>query len=245
RLIALDSVDSTNEEAKRRAREGAEDGTLIWALEQTAGRGRGGRQWASPRGNLYCSVLTRPDCALSEAAQLGFAACLGVGGALGSVVPPLTQLNYKWPNDVLLNGRKVAGILLETSSNPEGGLEWLIVGIGVNVASHPEDTEFPATSLAAVGAGGIEVSGLLEAFCRRFQTWVNRWLDEGFAPLRRAWVIRAKGIGEPIEARLGNGSTIAGVFDGLDDRGALILKTEDGATRTIDCGEVYFGTGGD
>ncbi len=243
-LVALDSVDSTNDEAKRRAKAGAEDGTLIWAKEQTAGRGRGGRPWVSPRGNLYCSVLARPDCTLSEAAQLGFAACLGVGAALGSVVPPLTALNYKWPNDVLLNGMKAAGILLETSSKPDGGLDWLIIGVGINLASHPDDTAFPATSLAAVGAGGIEVAELLEIFCRQFQTWVNRWLDEGFQPLQRAWIIRAKGIGEPIEARLGDGTTVAGVFEGLDERGALLLKTDDGATRTIDSGEVFFATGG-
>ena len=120
-----------------------------------------------------------------------------------------------------------------------------LVRLGVNLASHPDDTEFPATSLAAVGAGAIEVAELLETFCRQFQTWINRWLDEGFQPLQRAWIIRAKGIGEPIEARLGNGTTVAGVFEGLDDRGALLLKTDDGATRTIDSAEVFFATGGD
>lgn len=240
-LIALDTVDSTNEEAKRRAREGAEDGTLIWALQQTAGHGRGGREWASPRGNLYCSVVTRPDCPLGEAAQLGFAACLGVGGALGSLVPPLTELHYKWPNDVLLNRRKVAGILLETASRPEGGLDWLVVGVGINVASCPQDTAFPATSLAATGAAAVEVATVLEAFCRQFLTWVNRWLDEGFTPLRRAWLIRARGVGEPIAARLGDGRTLEGVFEGLDRRGALLLKTADGATRSIDHGDVLFG----
>jgi len=240
-LIALDSVDSTNEEAKRRARDGAEDGTLIWAQEQTAGRGRGGRDWASPRGNLYCSVVTRPECTLAEAAQLGFAACLGVGGGVGSLVPPLTELHYKWPNDVLLNGRKVSGILLETASLPEGGLDWLIVGVGINVASRPRDTAFAATSLADTGAGAVEVATVLTAFCRQFLSWVNRWLDEGFAPLRQAWLIRAKGVGEPITVRLGDGRVLEGVFQGLDPRGALLLQTADGATRTIDHGDVFFG----
>ncbi len=241
-LIALDTVDSTNEEAKRRARDGAEDGTIVWAREQTAGRGRGDRDWASPRGNLYCSVVTRPDCPLREAAQLGFAACLGVGGGLGSLVPPLTELHYKWPNDVLLNGRKVSGILLETASRPEGGIDWLVVGVGINLASCPRDTAFPATSLADAGAGSVEAATALTAFCRHFLTWINRWLDEGFAPLRQAWLIRAKGVGEPIEARLGDGSTLAGVFEGLDERGALLLRTT-GGVRTIDHGDVFFGAG--
>ncbi len=184
--------------------------------------------------------MTRPDCPLVQAAQLGFAACLGIGGALGSLVPPLTELHYKWPNDVLLNGRKISGILLETASRPEGGLDWLVIGVGINVASCPRDTAFPATSLADTGAAAVDVGTVLAAFCRYFLTWVNRWLDEGFPPLRQAWLIRAKGVGEPIEARLGDGSTLEGVFEGLDERGALLLKTADGV-RSIDHGDVFFG----
>jgi BirA family biotin operon repressor/biotin-[acetyl-CoA-carboxylase] ligase len=240
-LVALERVDSTNEAAKRLAKDGAEDGTLVWALEQTAGRGRGGRGWASPPGNLYCSVLTRPDCGLDQVAELGFAACLGVGGALGGLVPPLTDLNYKWPNDVLLNRRKAAGVLLESATRPDGALDYLVIGVGVNVSSCPEDTAFPATSLAAEGAGSVEVATVLEGFCRQFLTWVNRWLDDGFAPLRREWLGRATGLGQAIEVHRGDGVTLHGTFRGLDERGALHLEEADGTTRTVQYGDVFFG----
>ncbi len=121
-LVALERVASTNDEALRLAAEGAEDGTLVWAREQTGGRGRQGRVWSSPPGNLYFSLVLRPDCAPAEAAQLGFVAGVALGEAIGSVAPPLIDVNYKWPNDLLLNGRKAAGILLVLLSAPDGTL---------------------------------------------------------------------------------------------------------------------------
>ena len=128
RLVALDCVDSTNDEARRLAEQGAEDGTLVWAREQTDARGRRGRSWSSPRGNLYFSLVLRPDCPPAEAAQLGFVAALGVGDAIGSVVPPLIEVRYKWPNDVLFNDRKGVGMLLESQMRPDGSLDWLEIG---------------------------------------------------------------------------------------------------------------------
>ena len=113
RLVALDSVDSTNEEAKRRAREGAPDKTLIWAAAQSAGRGRGGRTWVSPPGNLYLSLVLRPDCPARRAAELGFVAAVALGAALHDIAADL-PVAFKWPNDVLLRGRKLAGISVET-----------------------------------------------------------------------------------------------------------------------------------
>lgn len=236
RLIALDRVGSTNDEAKRLAGEGAEEGTLIWAIEQTAGRGRQGRQWASPPGNLYCSLILRPDRPVAEAAQLSFAAALAVGGAVGGVVPPLTDLRYKWPNDVLLNGRKAAGILLESASRPDGALDYLVLGVGVNIASHPSETSFPATSLGAEG-GGCEVGELLESFARHFLVWVDRWVDEGFAPLRDAWTKRAWQLGGRLEVGLGNGIAV-GKFVELGDDGALVLELDGGSRKRIAAGDV-------
>ncbi|MCH8173454.1 MAG: hypothetical protein IIA70_09150, partial [Proteobacteria bacterium] len=119
-----------------------------------------------------------------------------------------------------------------------------VVGVGIHVASCPRDTAFPATSLADTGAGAVEAATVLEAFCRQFLTWVNRWLDEGFPPLRQAWLVRAKGVGAPIEVRLGDGSTLEGVFEGLDEGGALLLKTADGV-RSIDHGDVFFAAAAD
>lgn len=245
RLVVLDSVGSTNEEAKRLAREGAEDGTLVWAREQTAGRGRGGRGWISPRGNLYLSLVLRPECPAWRAAELGFVAAVGLGDALASLVPPLVPLNYKWPNDVLVGERKAAGILIETESGlrpaPDAPLEWMVLGMGVNVQHYPEDIEFPATSLRYEGAGEVTVEALLEAFSRFFMDWANRWLDDGFPPVAAAWKARAMGIGKNISVRLPN-ETLRGKFIDLDANGALLLGLEKGGTpRRITAGDVFFG----
>jgi BirA family biotin operon repressor/biotin-[acetyl-CoA-carboxylase] ligase len=240
RLVALDSVDSTNEEAKRRARAGAEDGTLVWARAQTQGRGRGGRSWASPPGNLYMSLILQPDCAPSDAAQLSFVAALGVGAALGEVVPPMVEVRYKWPNDILLNRRKAAGILLETESVTRDRLDWLVLGVGINVATHPAETAFPATSLHHEGADEVTVEMLLEAFARHFLSWVNRWLDDGFGPVRLAWREEAHGIGEKIQVRLPN-AELAGMFEDIDADGALLLRRADGALQRVTAGDVFFG----
>ncbi len=240
RLVALDRVGSSNDEAKRLADEGAEDGTLVWVREQSKGRGRQGRTWSSPPGNLYFSLVLRPDCSLAEASQLAFVAALGVGDGVGSVAPPMIEIHYKWPNDVLFNARKGAGILLESKTTPEGGLDWLILGVGVNVKSHPEGTEFPATSLCYEGADPeLSEVDLLQAIARHFLAWVNRWLDEGFAPIRQAWLRHAYGLGEPIRVRL-PGETLNGTFRDLDVGGALLIEMPDGAVRSIAAGDVYF-----
>ncbi len=142
---------------------------------------------------------------------------------------------------MLVNGRKVAGILLETVTSPQGGMEALILGLGVNVESHPEETPFPATNLRAEGAPReTDEAALLEAFARHFLAWVRRWLDDGFAPVRRRWLSRAVGLGEPVEVRLG-GETASGVFRDIDAHGALVLETPEGEERRIAAGDVYLG----
>jgi BirA family biotin operon repressor/biotin-[acetyl-CoA-carboxylase] ligase len=239
RLIALDRVGSTNDEAKRLARGGAEEGTLVWAREQTAGRGRRGREWASPPGNLYFSLILRPDVPLASAAQLSFVAALGLGDALGGIVQPLVALQYKWPNDLLLNARKVAGILLEAEAGADGSVEWLVLGVGVNVASHPPDTPYPVTSLHEEGSAEATAADLLERFSRHFMSWVDRWLEDGFEPVRAAWRARARGIGETITIRLEK-QEFTGVFKDLDRDGVLLLAAG-GELRRIPAGEVFFG----
>ena len=238
RLVAFERVGSTNEEAKRLAADGAEEGTLVWALEQTAGRGRRGRRWESPRGNLYLSLVLRPDAPPAEAAQLGMVAAVALGDALGTLMPPLTEVRFKWPNDVLVNGRKAAGILIESAAGGPGRLDWLVLGIGVNVESHPADAAFPATSLRAEGGAEVAVAALLEAFSRSFLNWTNVWVEEGFAPVRRAWLARAWGRGEAIQVRL-EGRTLEGVFADLDAAGALLLDLSDGSRRRITAADVF------
>ena len=238
RLVALETVESTNDEARRLAEEGAEEGTLVWAREQTKGRGRRGRVWLGQPGNLYFSLLLRPERPPSEAAQLGFIAALALNEAIGSVAPPMIEVEFKWPNDVLLNGRKAAGILLEARAGEGGLLDWLVLGVGVNVAAHPEEADFPATSLRYEGAE-VTPEALLESFSRHFMAWTRRWLDDGFVPVRHAWLQHARGLGEDIRVNLPH-ETLEGTFLDLDETGALILGLPDGTTRTIAAGDVHF-----
>jgi BirA family biotin operon repressor/biotin-[acetyl-CoA-carboxylase] ligase len=237
RLLSFDTLDSTNEEAKRRAKDGAAEGTLVWALAQSAGRGRRGRVFISPRGNLYMSILLRPDRSAAAAAQLGFAAALAVGEAALPLLPEQASLAYKWPNDVLIDGRKVSGILLESQAAASGRVDWLVVGIGVNIASFPEGTEYPATSLAHAGASGATVEAMLAAVATRLKYWYERWREAGFALLRRAWLERALGLGEPIRVRLSDGDS-HGRFAGIDENGALLLEDGSGRRR-IAAGDVF------
>jgi BirA family biotin operon repressor/biotin-[acetyl-CoA-carboxylase] ligase len=237
RLIAYDSIGSTNDEAKRLAREGAAEGTLLWALEQTAGRGRRGRVWISPPGNFYASLIFRPDCPASHAAQLGFVTALAIGGALGAICPGLA-VSYKWPNDVLVNGCKIAGILLESEMVWHNKPSFLVIGVGVNLAAAPQNTEYRATSILKEGLGRVSPNVMLEEFANRFQSWKMRWQIEGFAPVRAAWLAAAATTrGEPIRVRLETAS-LHGRFLDIDEEGALLLEAA-GERRQIAAGEVF------
>jgi BirA family transcriptional regulator, biotin operon repressor / biotin---[acetyl-CoA-carboxylase] ligase len=231
------TIGSTNDEARRLAREGAPESTLVWADAQAAGRGRRGRRWQSPPGNLYLSLVLRPDAPPSRAPQLGFVAALSLGDALDRLAGLGPSLRFKWPNDVLADGRKLAGILLESEMAAGGGLDFVILGIGVNLVSAPRDVEYPATSLAAQGYPAITPAALLEAFAARFVYWTERWRTEGFGPVRTAWLERAGGIGEAIRVRLEK-LTLDGRFLDLDEDGALVLEGSDGRRR-IAAGEVF------
>jgi BirA family biotin operon repressor/biotin-[acetyl-CoA-carboxylase] ligase len=161
--------------------------------------------------------------------QLSFVAAVASAAAIGAGVPIL----FKWPNDLLIERRKIGGILIEAEA------EGAVVGLGVNVASAPEGTPYPATSLVEAGREGLDVRDLLVEVCRAFETWYVRWQREGFAPIREAWLARAAGVGEPISVRTGEGE-VAGVFAALDEEGALVLETK-GGSRRIKSGEVFFG----
>ncbi|HMD64358.1 MAG TPA: biotin--[acetyl-CoA-carboxylase] ligase [Stellaceae bacterium] len=238
RLLCYDSIGSTNDEAKHLARDGAAEGTLVWALEQTAGRGRRGRAWVSPRGNLYLSLILRPDRPVGSAAQLGFVAALAVGGALRATRPRIERLAYKWPNDVLINRRKIAGILLESETVAPEKLRFVVVGVGVNLTASPRGTEFPATSIMAEGLGEVMPQAMLEEFVAHFQSWNMRWQAEGFAPVRTAWLAAAAITpGEPIRVRL-DALAWCGRFLDIDKEGNLLLDCT-GETRRIAAGEVF------
>jgi len=236
RLLRYETLGSTNDEAKRLAEADAPEWSVIWALAQTAGRGRGQREFLSPPGNLYVSVILRPAGPAGAAAQLGFAAALAVGDAIAAALPSSRDLRYKWPNDVLVDGRKISGILLESAMAPDGDMAWLVAGIGINVASHPTETSWPATSLAALGAKEADVETVLEGFLGAFHGWAQRWRQSGFAPLRDAWLARAYGLGETVGVRLPN-ETFTGRMIDLDRDGTLLVETPAGRRR-IAAGEI-------
>lgn len=238
RLITLGSVGSSNDEAARLAADGAPEGTVVWVAEQRGGRGRRGRSWQSPPGNLYLSAILRPDCGPAEGLQVGFAAALAITEAAEELLPAGTRVRIKWPNDVLVNGAKLSGILLESSLRAgKPRLDWLIVGMGVNVATHPPATDYPATCLAEAGSTA-DVPTALAAVLRRFFAWRHRWGQEGFVPLRDAWLARAHRPGETIEVRR-EGETLRGRFAGLDPEGVLLLDIPGGGHVRIGMGDVF------
>ncbi|RKQ73235.1 biotin--[acetyl-CoA-carboxylase] ligase [Oceanibaculum indicum] len=236
-VVALGSVGSTNDEAHALARQGAADRTAVTAEEQLGGRGRRGRAWASPPGNLYLSAILRPSCPAGQAAQLSFIAALAVRDLVRRFLPNSVPVAVKWPNDVLVDGLKISGILLETGPVSGGDVEYVILGMGINLAHYPTDSERPATSLAAQGAD----PGVLAARDTLLQAlghWDSQWRTQGFPAIREAWLRDAIGLGAPIQVRLPD-STLEGVFADLDRDGALLLQQPDGRRR-ITAGDVFL-----
>ena len=234
-MIAYDvrhynSIGSTNDEAQRLARDGAVHGTVVCAREQTAGRGRHARQWHSPAGNLYVSILLRLDMQPSRIAQLSFVAALAVGDTLDQFLPDGVGTELKWPNDVLVHRAKIAGILIENMATAT------IVGTGLNLRHAPTDAPYPVTSLAAIGRDSpdarLVLQVLLDAFARRY----GDWMGHGFAATRTAWLTRAHPTGSPLRVTIGDRS-IEGCFVDLGHDGALIIETADGPKHFV-AGEV-------
>jgi BirA family biotin operon repressor/biotin-[acetyl-CoA-carboxylase] ligase len=238
-ILALDEVDSTNLEARRQIEAGAVTPLWITAGRQSAGRGRRGRAWSTETGNLAATLLLHCDKPPIEAAQIAFVAALAVAD-LASAFAPAGLVSLKWPNDTLLAGRKLSGILVESGARAEGGL-WLAVGVGVNLAHHPEGTERPATSLAAhIRRSPPTPLEALALLAEALERWRGIWDRLGFAPIAQAWTARAHGLGEACVARL-PGETVQGVAEGLDPDGALRLRLADGRIRRITAGDVFFG----
>jgi BirA family biotin operon repressor/biotin-[acetyl-CoA-carboxylase] ligase len=223
-LVALSSVGSTNDEAARLADQGAPEGTVVWAREQTGGRGRRGRHWVSPVGNLYSSTVLRPACAAPRAAELGFVAAL----AVGDIVPVGRQVRLKWPNDVLVDGGKVAGILLESALGQTGEVQHVVAGIGVNVGLAPQlpDMRYPGATL------GGSVEAALESLTGALARRLAQWRSTGFATVRAAWLAQAGPLGSEVDVRLG-GELVRGRFAGLDEEGALLLETAQGPRKIV------------
>ncbi|MEP3245851.1 MAG: biotin--[acetyl-CoA-carboxylase] ligase [Sneathiella sp.] len=238
-LSAFETIDSTNIHARKLGDEGALEGQLIWSLRQEQGVGRRGRDWSSPEGNLYCSVLLRPGCSASEGAKLSFLVAAAMRRAIAPHLPAPDGLSLKWPNDLLINQKKLVGILLESKSNAEGILDWLVIGTGVNVASFPKQTNgLSATSLRAEG-GRMSLETLLEDYAFNLLALYEQWKNEGFEPIRQEWLAHAHGLQKKITVRLPH-EEFSGIFKDIDPSGALVLRQEDGTTRLVTAGEVFF-----
>ncbi|MCP5084463.1 MAG: biotin--[acetyl-CoA-carboxylase] ligase [Alphaproteobacteria bacterium] len=227
-LARYGEVDSTNLEAARCAKSGDTGPLWIWADVQTAGRGRLGRTWVSEPGNLYASLLLSLDPG-ERAPDLSFIAALAVHSAAEACLPAesAANLKLKWPNDLLLNGEKSAGILIE-----QAGSGSVAIGCGLNLASVPvEDLRRPATGLALHGTDA-KPQRAFEQLAITMDRWLKVWRREGFEHIRAAWLERAAGVGEMITASL-EATTIEGRFSGLDPNGALLLEQADGEVTRI------------
>jgi len=220
-----ETIGSTNDEARRLALLGAAHGTVVHADEQTAGRGRRERAWFSPPGNLYMSVLLRLDAPLRRLSELSFLTALAVADTVDALLPKHTRATLKWPNDVLVNGGKIAGILLEQADNAT------IIGTGVNVLQAPPNVGYQTTTVVASG-GIASVEEARDILLERLGVHLAVWQEKGFAPIREAWMVRGHPLGTSLRAGIGS-NPIEGRFAGLDDDGALLLDTDDGRKRVI------------
>jgi BirA family biotin operon repressor/biotin-[acetyl-CoA-carboxylase] ligase len=238
RLAALPTIDSTNKEALRRARQGERGPLWIVAATQTAGRGRMDRTWESPRGNLYASLLLHDPSAIERAAELTFVTALAVRDAVVAEAPGLApRLAFKWPNDLLLTHEKCAGILIEGEVGPGNNLT-VVIGIGVNCAKHPQQASYPATDLHAHGAE-ITPAQLLARLSATMIRRLGQWdRGRGFAAIREQWLAAASGIGGDVRVRNG-GAEKTGRFIGLDAAGRLLLECRGGGIETISAGDVF------
>lgn len=256
-LIAIRVVSetgSTNADLLAAARTGAAEGEWLVAERQNAGRGREGRTWASPPGNLYASTLVRlragdppaPGLALMAGVALDETAALFLTQSAAShgrasiwgdderaPEPNRADLRLKWPNDLLLGGAKLAGILLERQDDA------VVAGFGVNLAHHPEQLDRPVTHLALHAPAPMPLA-FAEALADTFARWLGRWREEGLAPIRTRWLDRAHPVGTPLAAALPEGGRAEGLFDGLTEEGALRLRLADGCRRVIHAGDVFL-----
>jgi BirA family biotin operon repressor/biotin-[acetyl-CoA-carboxylase] ligase len=240
RLVQHDQLASTNDEALAHARSGDAGRLWVVASVQTMGRGRNGRNWSSPRGNLHASLLLIDPSPPRRAAELGFAAGVAAIHALREILPGDRRLALKWPNDVLHAGAKLGGILLESTTRQDGRLA-CVAGIGVNCALHPGDTPYPATGLAAIAGEPIAPERVFERLSAAMAHWLDVWAGgSGFEAIRAEWLSLAAGLGTWIRVARPS-QTIEGVFQTIDASGRLILEQEAGQVA-IEAGDVFFGS---
>jgi BirA family biotin operon repressor/biotin-[acetyl-CoA-carboxylase] ligase len=232
------TVGSTNDIARELADAGVREGTLVLAREQTRGRGRHGRQWRSPAGNFYGSLILRPDRPLAEAASLSLVIALAALEACQSLTRRELDLTLKWPNDLMFRGGKIAGILLEAAAGQDARPAWVLAGLGVNLASYPEDLPYPATSLAEQGVAA-DPERFLEAYLAALGRRLPEWQTDGFAPFRSTWLAHAAGLGQLARLRVGDEIRTGKLADLADD-GSILLENPMGCLERFTAGELFF-----
>jgi BirA family biotin operon repressor/biotin-[acetyl-CoA-carboxylase] ligase len=239
RLAFFEQIDSTNSEALRQAGKGEEHGLWVWTLSQQAGRGRHGRHWDSLAGNLFASLLLRPECSPMIASQLGFVGGLALFDTIHNLAHEdrVLPLTIKWPNDLLCEGMKVGGILLESTSDINGATS-VVMGMGVNLSEHPQGTEYPATDLGQYDIVTTPAK-VLEHLAQACDIWLGVWNNgAGFEAIREAWMERSLPINAPLKVRLSD-EILQGFYQGIDPDGALILAIADGQERRIRTGDIF------
>ncbi len=235
RVQVLGTTPSTQDMVRNMADAGEPEGLAIQSLQQTKGRGRHGNEWASPMGNLYLSVLLRPTCKADVAGQVAFVTGLALSDAIGEVMDVSHTKTLKWPNDILIDGKKISGILLESKLDKHGRVDYLIIGTGVNIFAPPEGTE----GLDRIKKERLAVNTFRDLYLEKLLDRYTSWQNKGFAPVREAWLKQAHGMDKNMKIRLPE-ITYEGIFRGIDETGALIADV-DGTQRTFTAGEVHFG----
>jgi BirA family biotin operon repressor/biotin-[acetyl-CoA-carboxylase] ligase len=235
RLTIHEVLPSTSDHCRALAAAGVAEGACALALRQTAGRGSRGRHWESGEGNLHLSVLLRPGGAAREAGQWSLLAGVALANAVVRLLPEPALLTLKWPNDVRLGGRKLAGVLVDSAADAAGGLTWLVIGFGVNLAVAPRGAGSEAAALADVVRPPAP-EAFAPCLLASLGGWRRRFASEGFAPVRAEWLARGPAVGSPVTLRLG-GRALAGTFAGLAEDGALRMATG-GRVQTFGTGEV-------
>lgn len=235
RVQVLGTTPSTQDMVRASAETGEPEGLAIQSLQQTKGRGRHGNDWTSPMGNLYMSLLLRPSCKADKAGQMAFVVALALSDAMDEVIDPSHTKTLKWPNDILIDNKKVSGILLESKLDSHGRVDYLIVGTGINIFAPPEG----AVGLDQIKREPVYVNKFRDLYLAKLLDRYTSWQNKGFAPVREAWLKQAHGIGQNMKIRLPE-ITYEGVFEGIDESGALIARI-DGEQRIFTAGEVHFG----
>ena len=239
RLQAFLSIDSTNKEAIRQIEAGeGSDGLWVLSNAQTGGRGRRGRKWVSKPGNIYCSLIYETSKDTYTSSQLSFVTSLAVRDTISLFADDGYAVKCKWPNDVLVNGQKISGILLETYTEPMSGSNFVIIGIGINIENHPDIAAYPVTHLNKHSREHVSSIDAFTILADKMPYWIAVWQKEGFEAIRRNWLENCKGFGEQLTVKLPD-KEIVGRFIDLNGDGALKLDMG-GETKLIHSGEVFF-----